>query len=216
VHERSISVPRQGRYALLGDPDAGSAETWFVLHGYGELAPDFLGRFAALAGPSRLLVAPEALSRFYLGRGTGTVGASWMTRVAREEEIADYVRYLDAVYGAVLGTLDPRSHVHVLGFSQGGATAFRWAALGNARVDGLTLWGAGVPEDVDLAARGRALARIELVLVLGRSDETLGAEEPARSVERLGRASLVARVVRFDGGHELDAATLEALAARPV
>ncbi|NIP78275.1 MAG: phospholipase, partial [Gemmatimonadetes bacterium] len=87
-------------------------EVWFVLHGYGQLAERFVRRFDALPGVRdgmRAVVAPEALSRFYVEEEvTGPhgpesrVGATWMTRADREHEIRDYVEYLDRVAAAVL------------------------------------------------------------------------------------------------------------------
>jgi dienelactone hydrolase len=81
------------------------------------------------------VVAPEALSRFYVDRGepaAGTparVGATWMTREDREAEIADYVRYLDRALDAAAGRPGAAAPaLGVLGFSQGAATACRWAA----------------------------------------------------------------------------------------
>ncbi len=211
----SISVPRSARYFVEGDP-AGATEAWFVLHGYGELADEFLEGFAELFALERVLVAPEGLSRFYRRRGTGPVGASWMTKVAREDEIADTVRYLDAVYGTVLRGLDPTARVHVLGFSQGAASAFRWAALGLSRIDRLTLWAEGVPGDVDLEKHRARLERIEITLVAGRSDEFRDERKIESDVERLRAARLTHRVIRFDGGHELDRPTLRGLAGPAV
>ncbi len=106
-----IRVPRTARYRVLGDPER-AAEVWFVLHGYGQLAERFVARFQALPGlaeGTRAVVAPEALSRFYLDVGGGEhgadspVGATWMTREDREHEIRDYVEYLDRLADELLG-----------------------------------------------------------------------------------------------------------------
>src|SRR5207237_10690301 len=102
----------------------------------------------------RHLVAPEGLSRFYVGEGATErrVGASWMTREDRLAEIEDYVRYLDAVYDDVFGRLDrARVTVHALGFSQGAATVSRWTAMGTSRIDRVLLWGGELPPDLELA-----------------------------------------------------------------
>ena len=204
----SLAVPRTARYFTLGSAAAGG-EVWFVLHGYGQLADAFLGSFEALATDTRLIVAPEALARFYLRSGTGTVGASWMTRERREDEIGDYVRYLDALLQHVV----PRgARVHVLGFSQGAATAARWAALGKPRIERLILWGAGLPPDLDLESARERLAALELVLVAGERDENVDLEREAR---RLHAARLEHLVLRFDGAHEIDQPTLLRLAGSP-
>jgi len=186
-----------------------------VLHGYGQLADEFLHEFEGVASADRRIVAPEGLSRFYLANGSGPVGASWMTRLGREEEIDDYVRFLDSVYANLFGSLGPEASVHVLGFSQGVATAFRWAALGVSRIDRLTLWAGGVPPDVDLAACRPRLAGLPLTLVAGTRDRTIDEAGLQRETRRLVDAALPHRVVRFDGGHRLDSETLARLAEAP-
>ena len=141
MQEHRVSVARSARYFTLGDPSGGVAEVWFACHGYGQLASRFLEKLRALDDGTRYLVAPEGLSRFYLSESPAErrVGASWMTREDRLAEIADYVRYLDAVCQDVFKQLD-RSQVavHALGYSQGAATVARWTALGRAKVDRLT------------------------------------------------------------------------------
>src|SRR5207249_11468139 len=142
MQEHHIDVTRTARYFTLGGSGSGVAEVWFVCHGYGQLAGRFIRYFAALDDGTRLIVAPEALARFYLGEVTGPsanrkIGASWMTREDRLTEIDDYVRYLDALFQEVLRRLEPRApRVTALGFSQGAATVSRWATLGKSRVDG--------------------------------------------------------------------------------
>src|SRR5215211_5481963 len=138
---RQLAVRRTARYLTMGVPSPATRELWYVCHGYGQLAAEFIRDFAVLDDDSRLVVAPEALNRFYKNpepsrHRIGGVGATWMTSEARELEIDDYVAYLDDLHAhltadAVAGGADPDSlRVRVLGFSQGAATAARWVALG--------------------------------------------------------------------------------------
>src|SRR5882762_5598050 len=124
------------RYFTLGDP-AHAEQMWFACHGYGQLAARFLEKLRVLDDGRRYLVAPEGLSRFYLSESPTErrVGASWMTREDRLAEIDDYVRYLDAVYADVFGSL-ARAQVtlHALGYSQGASTVSRWARSEERRV----------------------------------------------------------------------------------
>src|SRR3546814_5982443 len=104
IDEHSITVPRTARYYTMGEPQDQPRELWYVCHGYAQLGSRFIRRFAPLDDGTRLIVAPEALSRFYLevkGRthAESPVGASWMTREDRLSEIDDYVAYLDAQIG---------------------------------------------------------------------------------------------------------------------
>ncbi|GIV57947.1 MAG: esterase [Rhodothermaceae bacterium] len=211
LETRFLTVPRTARYVLRGNPDARTL--WFVLHGYGQLAADFLAAFAPVDDGSRLFVAPEGLSRFYVRRDPDRVGASWMTREDRLHEIADYVRYLDAVYDEVMAERDRTAcTVHVLGFSQGTATASRWFTLGQARIDRLILWAGALAHDLDPEDLKARLAPDTLTFVLGTQDEYIGAERLAEEEARLRAHAVPYRLLLFDGPHRLDTDTLKRVA----
>ena len=218
MQEHHISVTRTARYFTLGEPGQGTGEVWFVCHGYGQLAGRFIRHFAALDDGTRLIVAPEALARFYLGEATGPsadrkVGASWMTREDRLAEIDDYVRYLDALCQEVLRGLEPRApQVTALGFSQGAATVSRWASIGKSRIDRLVLWAGELPPDPDLAVVADRLRAIRLTLVYGRRDEYFTPKVIAGTEARLREQGIPYNLVPFDGGHEVDGRTLGELA----
>jgi predicted esterase len=211
--EHHLTVSRTARYYSVGTP---TREVWFVLHGYGQLARAFLDEFVALDDGTRLVVAPEALSRYYVDHRERRVGASWMTREDRLAEIDDYVRYLDAVYSDVFRPVARSAvSVQVVAFSQGAATGARWVALGTAALDRLVLWGGEVPPDLPLDredVRSR-LAQARLTLVAGMRDEYVTAKVVARDTERLAAARVPHRVVGFDGGHRIDEGVLRQLAA---
>lgn len=222
----SIRVPRTGRF-VVHEPDGAVSEVWLLLHGYGQLADDFLLSCAALAAPGRLLVAPEALSRFYL-KEFKEVGASWMTRHEREGEIRDYVEYLDAVLERVCGARSlllharaavsdpagraPAIPIRVLGFSQGAATASRWAALGTWQPDRLICWAGDLAHDISEPAR--ALAGIEIDVVFGRRDRLITKEQRQEFRIRMERAGLAFSITEFEGGHRMDDDTLRHVATR--
>src|SRR6185436_2828355 len=184
-------------------------EVWFLLHGYGQLAEPFLASLADLSRPERLLVAPEALSRFYLRRGAGEIGASWMTKLERADEIRDTVRYLDLVCERVLGEHAPaKVSLRAFGFSQGGAAAARWAVLGRAPVEQVLLWGCPVPPDLDLAQHAGRTRALRWTLVLGDQDTAIDRAAWEDGVERLIKTGVEPRVLRFAGGHEFEPDTL--------
>ena len=106
MKERHIRVARTARYYTLGSAGPHLREIWLVCHGIRQLARRFLPRFAGLDDGKRLIVAPEGLSRFYLHGPESRdkkipIGATWMTREDRENEITDYVEFLDAVLDEV-------------------------------------------------------------------------------------------------------------------
>jgi predicted esterase len=221
MHEHHITVPRTARYFTLGDSAPAVADIWFVCHGYGQLAARFLRQFEPLAGPGggeRLIVAPEALSRFYLEdtavpAQARKVGATWMTREDRLHEIDDYVRYLDELHAVVVGRAGRVARVTALGFSQGAATVSRWAALGRSRLDRVLLWGGELPPDLDLAAARERLRAVRLTLVYGRQDEFITEKVAATITARLREHDIPHQLWPFDGGHELDTEILRQIAA---
>lgn len=207
-----ILVPRTARYFTIGDRD-GADEVWFVLHGYSQLAGGFLRWFEPAARPGRLIVAPEALSRAYFEENqTRRVGASWMTREDRESEIEDYVRYLDLVADHVLGDIPARARLEVHGFSQGAATASRWATFGRHPVSRLVLWGGTVPPDLDLERLRGALRDGSLVIAVGDRDQFFTPEALRTEEARLAGLGLAVDMRPFAGPHVVDRATLVAIA----
>jgi predicted esterase len=212
MQEHSLQAARTARYFTLGASE-GATEIWFVCHGYGQLAARFLERFRPIESDQRCIVAPEGLSRFYLTESPTErrVGASWMTREDRLHEIDDYVRYLDAVYAQVVRG---KARITVLGFSQGSATVCRWAALGSSRIDRLIVWGGEVPPDLDLAQPNVAtrLRTSHLTLVYGTRDEFFTPKIIAATEARLRSHDILYALAPFEGGHEIDEATLRRLA----
>jgi len=206
--QHTLRVDRTARVTTLGTP-ATAATWWVVLHGYGQLASDFVSHFEDLATPDRAVVAPEALSRFYVD-GLATheqVGASWMTRAAREAEITDYVGYLDRVVDHFRPD-GPSPSIRVLGFSQGAATASRWAVLGDTPVDRLVLWGGAPAPDLDLSAHAEALREMDLTMVVGTDDPYVTPERRAAVEQQLAEHDIPVSLHDFEGGHRLQQNTL--------
>lgn len=216
VIERHLTVKRTARYCTLGDMVAPVSDLWVVCHGFAQLARAFIEEFRAISRPGRLIVAPEALNRFYLNREGGRagasarVGATWMTREDRLAEIDDYVRYLDDLHREITeGQQREDVRVTALGFSQGTATVARWLVHGTARIDRLVLWAGLLPPEIDPAGPPRdRLASTELVLVRGTRDEMLDAKQLATQRESLEKAGARVTVLEFDGGHRMDRDTL--------
>ena len=205
---------------MLGAAVSGVEEVWLACHGYGQLASRFIRRFGDIADGKRLIVAPEALSRFYLSDSAGAhssddkVGASWMTREGRDAEIADQVTYLDLVCKRVFTDLAPSSpRLVAFGFSQGAATVCRWAAATGRTPDHLVLWGAGIPGDVLAENKKPVLARMTITIVAGLSDPVIGGGRVEAHARELKAAGLTYRLVTYDGGHEIDPGTLREIAA---
>jgi predicted esterase len=223
MREHHIEVTRTARYHTLGDPARPLRQVWFVCHGHGQLAARFLRRFQPIDDGSRLIVAPEALNRFYVDGASGPhgpdsrVGATWMTREDRLAEIDDYVRYLDALYARTFEEVDRDAvEVFALGFSQGAATVSRWAAFGAARLDRLVLWASFLAHDLVLDAAADRLRALRPILVAGEEDPYAPPAAAHAEADRLRALGIDATVLAFSGGHALDDATLRRIAGGEV
>ena len=210
----TLAVNRTAHCAILGDLDQAPVEVWYVCHGYGQLAHRFLTRFEGIEAPGRWIVAPEGLSRYYVRGSAGHVGASWMTREDRDQEVLDYLHYLDTLHLHLTEGFDEApERVVLLGFSQGCATVTRWAARGSIRPDRLILWGEVPAHDLtdeDYQRLSERPGRIELVA--GREDPVVSAEAIDRAAAALRVQGLEVEVVSFEGGHDIDGATLRRIA----
>ncbi|HVS01313.1 MAG TPA: phospholipase, partial [Thermoanaerobaculia bacterium] len=94
IDPRVLSVPALVHGRVLLDAVDGAASLVVGFHGYGQLAEDHLEELRRLRGDhSWALAAVQALHPFYR-RSDGTVAAGWMTRLDREQAIADNVAYV--------------------------------------------------------------------------------------------------------------------------
>ncbi|MEZ4699897.1 MAG: hypothetical protein R2834_06175 [Rhodothermales bacterium] len=211
MNHHHLDVSRSARFFTLGAPSPALREVWFVLHGYGQLAEYFIRHFRPIADDSRLIVAPEALSRFYLDAEYKRVGASWMTRDDRERDIADNNAYLETVAGEIWQRLDPASvEVHVLGFSQGGATASRWAATSAGfACHRLILWASRIASDLD--GHAAKLNRMRLTYVAGDRDPYLTPERARDERAWLDGHGIAHTFVPFEGEHRMNPDVLRQL-----
>ena len=207
--ERSLTVPRTARYYTLGSESA--AEVWVVLHGFGQLAARFIRSFAPVAGPERQIVAPEALNYYYTNHEAKKSGATWMTSENRLVQIADYVRYLDLLL-AEISSGRTLTRVEVHGFSQGSATASRWAGQGTVRPARLVLWGGGVPPDFDFAGQGERLSQADLTIIVGDRDQYVSEADVESQSQRLDAVGVRYTLRRFSGGHLIPWTVLKELA----
>ncbi len=211
----TFQVARTARWWSL-EPDHAHGGTLYALHGYGQLAEFFIRKFEPQRAAGWRVIAPEGAHRFYLKGTEGRVGASWMTREARLDDIADYVQALDALRNQV----EPnRTGPQVLlGFSQGVATALRWAALGEHGAgswDGLIAHSGVIPPDLR-AMKGELASAPDLQLVVGSSDPYI-TDHAARfktaedNWQEAGGLREAMHLHTFEGAHHIDALTVDRL-----
>ncbi len=212
MQSRAITVPKTARFVTLGQPTQALKQVWYVFHGYGQLATEFLQEFAYIADGSRYFIAPEGLSRFYCSGISGKVGASWMTREDRLDEISDYLNYTNAVYEKVTRELPDQDIKKVLfGFSQGVSTMCRWLEQVSIEADRLILWAGTIPAELDLWKIKAHYPELQVYLVVGTQDPYAEPGIIKEDEARLEKAELHYRKIRFDGKHELHPPTLRKL-----
>jgi len=180
---------------------------WLITHGYGYLAEYFIDKFSFLLDGNHLLIAPEALSRFYKEGMQGRVGASWMTSHYRDDEIEDYCNYLEKTYHAFISPY-PDAKIILLGFSQGLATMSRWYIHTSLRCDMLIGWGAAFPEEV---IHHPKFFQIPIYTMIGLQDEFITEKLRMQYIEKINTYNLPIDVILYDGKHDIDGISLQLL-----
>lgn len=199
----TIPVERTARYCMLGAPGPHIRQLWLVCHGYAQLAGEFLENFRQLDNGATLVVAPEGMNYFYKKGFSGPVGANWMTRWRREEEIADYSRFLDKLLAHLRAQLPADVRVVLLGFSQGTATVCRFMLAVKPAFHDLVLWAGMPPEDLDYAAHRDYLAAKNLYLLYGTHDPFLTEDRIEALQELENQNGIDFSEQPFEGGHEI-------------
>jgi predicted esterase len=213
AQKHTIPVRRTARYYTLGELSAETREIWFVVHGYGQLAEYFIRHFRPLQAKHRFIVAPEALSRFYVKEWT-RVGASWITKEEREYEIPEYVQYLSDVRATIVEELQKKGGNPAMvrlvgcGFSQGVTTLCRWIVRENIPLERLICWGGDIPREINTTTHFDFLNRMKPMFVVGREDEFITPNVLETMLAHYREQGLTFDFVPFDGGHVMDAELL--------
>jgi predicted esterase len=206
---RSLIVSRHARVGIVGDPDT-ATEAWLILHGYGMLAQGILHWFRHARREGRVLVAPEALSRFYteLSDAKRAVGASWVTREELANELDDHFHYIERALAEIL---PPSVSLHVHGFSQGVSVGARWCVRSARPVARLVGWAGTLPQEIAADDLKRRLGAEPLHLVVGDRDSRVPPEKVHADADRLSAAGLEVKLHPFAGGHWVDEGVLREL-----
>jgi predicted esterase len=209
MKENHIPIEFQGRYYTLDSagPDK-TDEIWFVLHGQGQLAKFFLKKFEPISNVKRKLIAPEGLAKYYLEGFYGRVGATWMTKEDRLNDISNYLAFLNSIYKKEIP--DPsKCRITLFGFSQGAATASRWALTDDCHFDRLILWAGLFPPDLDFEKGKQKMKDLEILNIYGLEDEYLNDARIAEQFDIAKRLGVDLNTITFNGGHEIDLEILQ-------
>ena len=216
MNELSLDFSFEARYYKLGEINGNTRAVWFVLHGYGQLAKYFGQKFKSLVEHNVCVIVPEGLSRFYLENmetrlqtGNSRVGSTWMTKENREMDIRNYLSYLDTLHKREIG--GKHLPVTILGFSQGAATASRWAIHNQVNYERLILWAGIFPPDMNFQKGHEVLSKRDVLLTYGMSDPYINEARMKEMTMLTQKLNITPRIVTFSGGHDIDDQTLISL-----
>ncbi len=210
MRELNIRLQYKARYYTQGVLDSSTKKIWIVLHGYGQLAKYFLNKFIMVSDAGGYVIAPEGLSKFYLEdvtsrarTGNNRVGATWMTRENRLTDIENYLTYLNVIYKQEVPN-DFMGEITILGFSQGAATATRWAIEARPIFHRLVLWAGILPHDMNFDKAHDILKDKKVIEVFGKSDPYLTEKRLTEVMDLNNRLNIHPEIIEFDGGHEIN------------
>lgn len=182
----------------------GKKHILLALHGYGQLAQYFYRKFHPLENDFGLVI-PEGPHRFYLEGSSGRVGASWMTKEWREQDIAENTRYLLELTAEIRSS-NSTAKLTLLGFSQGGATAARVYQADPSLFSQLILWASVFPPDI---AVQHFPPRKRMDFVIGSKDPYFDSESSAKVQNEYSELGF--EIHTFEGAHDIHPQTLRAV-----
>ena len=197
--EHHLEIKKTARYFTSGKLDENTKQIWFVLHGWGMNPKDFLASFEPLFNDEIFFVAPEALNRFYIKGSGGVIGATWMTREDRLNEIKDYIAYLDSLYKQFDLAQFADLKITVLGFSQGASTVTRWVDASKNKFDSLIVYAGEVAPELFPLKSDSGLKKTANTFICGTKDEYFTA--PIVVTMKQTYAEMNFTTIDFDGKH---------------
>lgn len=199
--ELKFIVNKTARVFILGN-EVNPKFIWIICHGYAQLAQEFSEKFKCIENSEHLFVFPEALNRFYAKGSSGRVGASWMTKEARLDDIEDNLQYLDKLVEK-FKSLYHKSKFVLFGFSQGGATVCRWLAGTNFKIDELVIYGSVFPPDLSAELDFSDKINGRIFYVTGNSDQYISQDEKKSQIAGLRKSKNNLVEIDFEGDHDI-------------
>lgn len=179
-----------------------------ALHGYGQLPHYFIRKFNTLS-KDFYVVCPEGPHRFYLKGTSGRVGASWMTKEARLDDISDNNEWLSALLDELLEKYTFEK-ITLIGFSQGAATAARWHEKRRIAYN-FVLWAGVFPPDLDLPKDSNAFKDSKNFFLVGDNDEYFSTAKIEAMRHQLRERKVNFEFIPFEGTHDITAKAIEKL-----
>lgn len=204
--EERLRIERSQRVYVS---EARGTKNLLLLHGYGQLGKYFANKFHAFENDYRIVI-PEGLHRFYIEGFSGRVGASWMTKEDRLQDIAEQRIYLNKVLDAY--QLEVKNTV-LLAFSQGIATAARWMHADLLEFEQVIFWAGNFPPDLSIDEHQEYWSKQKLHYVFGRQDEFFSEERVQELYRDLNKRALYFKTHSGEFKHDINRDVLEAVLA---
>ena len=206
VNEHSIKVENTAHFVSLGELNKETKEIWIVCHGYGQLAKFFIRKFKVLQKEGVYIVAPQGFHKFYLKGFSGRVGASWMTKENRDDEITDHCNFLEQLTDHLIHSASKNCKINVLGFSQGAATISRWCLQTKHTINTFVLWAGKIASDFDFAQYKSKHHDTNNYFVFGTKDQFYA----VKTIEeyKTEMQDLDAIWISYEGNHSIHSDTL--------
>ena len=202
--KKQISISKTGKYSQIGKCSKKINNVWIVLHGYGMLSEYFVKKFECIINETTLVIAPEATNRFYLANNYTRVGASWMTKLDREQEISDNILFLDKLFSIIKKEIGHDNFkLNTLGFSQGGPALVRWLMSNKLNTNSLILWGSDIPKDSLVIENKSRWNSMNLKIVIGKNDEYINEEKKQEFVGVVKSYGLKYDLIEYEGSHKI-------------
>ena len=212
MREHSIKIETTAHYYSLGELTVKTNEIWVLCHGYGQLAKFFIQKFKLLQKEGVYIIAPEGFNKFYLKGFSGRVGASWMTKEKRGDEIVDHCRFLEQLTDKLLKEASTGCELNVLGFSQWAATVSRWSLVTKYSFNSFILWAGKIANDFDIVEFTHKHPKSKNYIVFGNDDEFYTSGSVLEYKKEL--KSFDAEWIQYTGSHTIEQHTLERIASK--
>lgn len=201
-------------HALREPAGSGPFPTLLAFHGFGSNALDILGLAPHLRRGGLLAIAPDGPERVPLGPAEGR---AWFPLTGGAPSPAEVARGIAAARDFVEAALErypiDRSHLGILGFSQGGVVAYALALAAPERYRCLAALSSWLPAELAGAARAGDRSRLSALVQHGIRDEMIAVERGRESAERLRSLGVATRYLEYDMGHEVGPRSLADLDA---
>ena len=204
MQSKHINVTKRARYFQIGEANSSIKKVWMVFHGYAMLSEFFIKKFEILNDGETLIIAPEALNRFYITEDFSRVGASWMTKLERENDIIENNQYIESLFQKVAKDIGHSNfQLNILGFSQGSATACRWIFSGKNKVNNFIVWAGDIPKDSLTEENRSKWNSLNIFLVFGTKDPLITTDLSLKFQKRISEYKLNFDLVEYDGDHRI-------------